>query len=146
MRMLRSLAAALIGLTLAACATTPANTHEPWRAAIVQPGDIYSDMGWAPEMETALLEAGRAAEIEAIKAHYSEPGWPSKFADIDERLQAPQIIKLYRAETIAMFQFQGNDVVLLRIPAASNKHMPEGWRPTEDIYIPIRAGAVKRVS
>lgn len=144
--MLRSLVAALIGLTLAACATTPTNTHEAWRASITQPGEIYSDMGWAPEMETALLEAGRAAEIEAIKAHYSEPGWPSKFADIDERLQAPQIIKLYKAETIAMFQFQGNNVVLLRIAAANNRHMPEGWRPVEDIYIPIKAAAVKKVS
>jgi hypothetical protein len=143
----KPLAAAVAGLmilALAACASTPKAAFEPWAATISDPGEIYSTLEWRPELVAALTSAGREKELDAIKAHYTEPGWPAKLASFDARQDGRDTIRLYKVEVITQFRFNNNDAVLLHVPAKTNQHMPEGWKPKEDFYIAIRSTGVAR--
>ncbi len=143
-RPLSAAAAGLMLLALAACASMPKAAFEPWAATISSPGEIYSTLEWRPELVAALSAAGREKDLDVIKAHYTEPGWPAKLASFDARQDGKDTIRLYKVEVIAQFRFNNNDAVLLLVPAKTNQHMPEGWRPTEDIYIAVRGAGVTR--
>ena len=143
----KAVMAALAGLAflvLAACATGPDYAYKPWGAAISDPSEIYSTWEWSKGIEDGLIDAGRKEEIETIKAHYTEKGWPAKFASFDERADNQDTIKLYKSEVIAMFLNGDTPLVVLRVPAAQNKHMPAGWRPAEDIYVVIKQEAISK--
>jgi hypothetical protein len=145
MKTMKSVAGALAGLVflvLAACATSGEYAYKPWGTSITDPGEVYSTWKWGKEIEAGLIDAGRGQEIETIKARYTEEGWPEKLASFDARVDNPKIIKEYRAETIATFRNGDTPLVVLRVPADQNKHMPEGWRPAQDIYIVIKQSAV----
>jgi hypothetical protein len=145
--MIRPVMQALAGfafLVLAACASTGDYAYKPWAATISDPGEMYSTWDWNKELENSLIDAGRKAEIETIKAHYTEEGWPEKFKDFDTRIENPETIKKYRGEVIAVFPNGDTPLVVLHVPANQNGHMPEGWRPKEDIYVVIKQSAVAK--
>jgi hypothetical protein len=120
----------------------PEYAYKPWGTSITDPGEVYSTWKWDKDIEASLVDAGRQADIEAIKAHYTEKGWPESFRNLKTRGANPDIVKQYRAEAIAAFKNGSTPLVVLRVPADKNKHMPEGWRPAEDIYIVVKQDAV----
>jgi hypothetical protein len=136
--------AGLAFLLLAACATGPDYAYKPYGASISDPGEVYSTWSWGKEIEAGLIDAGRKDEIETIKAHYTEKGWPAKFADFDTRVGNPDTIKKYRGEVIATFKNGDTPLVVMHVPAKDNGHMPEGWRPKEDIYIVVKQSAIAK--
>ena len=146
MRMTKSVAGALAGLVflvLSACAVFESKyAYEPWGTSITDPGEIYSTWKWDKNIEGGLTDAGRAQEIETIKAHSTEKGWPANLASGASRTKNPDIVKQYQAEAIATFRNGEEPIVVLRVPADKNKHMPEGWRPEQDIYVVIKQEAV----
>jgi hypothetical protein len=148
MTMMKSVAGALAGLVflvLAACASTgPDLAYKPWSASITDPGEIYSTWKWDSVIEAALVDAGRKDQIETIKAHYTEKGWPANLAKFQSRTDNPGIVKQYKTESIASFMNGKTPLVVLRVPADQNKDMPEGWRPAEDFYIVIKQSAVDK--
>jgi hypothetical protein len=126
------------GAILAPVAAAQTAKFAPWEAKIVKPGDLYSTADWDAGMEDAIKAAGYGGRLDEIKARSNEKGWPAAMSDFDTRIDSPDIIKAYQGYAIAKFRFSDNDVVMLYVPAAQNGHMPDGWRPTSDIYVIIR--------
>ena len=54
----------------------------------------------------------------------------------------PFVVRNYNAVELARLSFYDQPAVLLHIPAAANRHMPEGWRPKEDFFIVVGAAAL----
>jgi hypothetical protein len=136
--------AGLAFLALAACATGPEFAYKPWPATISDPAELYSDYAWGKDIENGLIDAGRKDQIETIKAHYTEKAWPEKFADLNTRVASPDMIRKYQGEVIATFKNGDTPVVIMHVPASQNGHMPEGWRPKEDIYLVFKQEALKK--
>jgi hypothetical protein len=145
----KAIAGALAGLALmvmAACATGPKYAYAPWNATISDPGDIYSSYKWDKGVEEALTVAGRAEQIEAIKAHAAESGWSGKIAKFDDRIEHPEIIKSLKGEVIATFdKDKDTRVAVFHAPVKQNGQLPADWKLTEDIYIIVKEAAVSRV-
>jgi hypothetical protein len=139
--------ASLAVLLTPACATGAAPVTNA--VAIVDAGEIFSAADWTPDMEAALRAAGWGDRLEQVKAHMNESGggWPKNLADGETRhFHGEAAMKLYKAEEIARFRFYDQDALMLRVPAANNTHMTEGWKPMEDFFIVMTARAVAKAS
>lgn len=137
--MIRPVISALAGLALlvlSACGTLSLpKSPEP---IIANPAEIYSTWNWNKDIEAGVIDGGHKEEMEKIKAHSTEKGWPEKFADYNTRIKNPDIIKQYKGEVIATFKNGDTPIAVVKVPAKQNTHMPEGWKPAEDIYIVIK--------
>jgi hypothetical protein len=140
--------AGLVLLVLAACESLGLGgkdyAYKPWAAEITQPGELRTTFEWAPAMEEALNKAGRAEEIAHIKGRYREEAWPAALKLEKQRSANPDTIRKYAVETIAQFQFKGEQMVVLRVPADKNKEMPEGWKPEQDIFFVVAEKGVAK--
>ena len=137
MNLLRIFPAALVA---GACATTPAASSY---VHIADPEQLFSAADWTPDVERAVTPAGWQDRAETIKARMNEKGgWPKNLADQSTRWLQKDRVKDYNAVEMARLTFYGQPAVLLRIPASANKHMPDGWRPTEDFFILVGEAAL----
>ena len=93
----------------------------------------------------ALKAAGWGDRIDEVKSHVGEnTAWPAALKNGDTRHFGAETIKTYRVEEIARFQYFKQDAVLLRVPAASNRHMGQDWRLDTDFFILIGAPGVAK--
>ena len=141
--MIRSAMQALAGLAffvLAACASLPQGAQP----VIADPGEIYSTWSWNKDIEAGIIDGGHKDQIETIKAHSTEKAWPEKLANLKTRAANPDIIRQYRGQVIATFKNGDTPVAVVQVPAKENTHMPEGWKPAEDIYIVIKQAALAK--
>ena len=139
MTLLRIFPIAIV-MTAGACATTPdASSY----IHIADPEQLFSAADWTPDLEAAVTAAGWQDRAEIIKARMNEKGgWPANLADQDKRWFQKDRVKEYNAVELARLSFYGQPAALLHIPAAANRHMPEGWRPKEDFFIVVGAAAL----
>jgi hypothetical protein len=148
--MRRIIAAAAAGLALAitpACATIASEPASAKAVTIAQADMLFAAADMTPELETALRAAGWGDRLAQVKTHMNESGggWPKNLADGETRhFQGEAALKLYKAEEIARLSFYDQDAVVLVVRAAANKHMAEGWRPTEDFFLFMAADAVSK--
>ncbi len=136
--------AALAMLITPACATGAA--AGPVSAArIIEPGEIFALVAWPEEGDAALKAAGWGDRIDEVKSHVGEnTAWPAALKNGDTRHFGAETIKTYRVEEVARFQYFKQDAVLLRVPAASNRHMGQDWRLDTDFFILIGAPGVAK--
>ncbi|HVY89381.1 MAG TPA: hypothetical protein VG942_10965 [Hyphomonadaceae bacterium] len=157
-------APALMGLVLlAACggkasepapapAPAPAVAPAPEPAAppapavtLVSPTDpqqIFSNAELTPKDEVAIKAAGFTGDLAEVKAHLNDKtGWPTALSDEETRNFNWDTVKKYKVEKLASFVFYKHDAVLVRVPAAENKHMPPEWQLPVNFYILFDAKA-----
>lgn len=144
------LAAAFAGLALVmtpACATGAgaAAAVSATEVKIIEPGEIFSLIEWPSEGDAALRAAGWGDRIAEVKSHVGENStWPPSLKDGEKRHFGAETIKTYRAEEVARFQYFKQDAVLLRVPAAKNKHMGQDWRLDTDFFILIGSAGIAK--
>ncbi|MBK8840629.1 MAG: hypothetical protein IPO30_18615 [Hyphomonadaceae bacterium] len=145
--MQKFLAAAFAGLALLmapACATS-AGAVSAKEVKIIEPGEIFSLVEWPAEGDDALRAAGWGDKIAEVKSHVGEnSAWPPSLKDGETRHFGAETIKTYRTEEVARFQYFKQDVVLLRVPAAKNRHMGKDWQLDTDFFILIGRAGIAR--
>lgn len=140
-------AAGLSMLLTPACATGAGEPASANAVKIHQTDMLFAAADMTADLEAALRIAGWGDRLEQVKSHMNESGggWPKKLADGETRhFQGETQLKLYKAEEIARLSFYDQDAVVLVVRAAANKHMAEGWRPTEDFFLIMAADAVSK--
>lgn len=141
MNLLRIFPAAIV-LGLAACASTPVNGAY---VHITDPEQMFSAANYTADVEAAVKSAGWEDRAETIKAAMNEKGaWPAKMKDESARWLQKENIKSYNVVELARLSFYDQPAVLLHVPAAANKHMAEGWKPTSDFFLIVSAAAVAK--
>lgn len=145
--MQKFLAAVFAGLALLmapACATS-AGVVSANEVKIVEPGEIFSLIDWPVEGDAALRAAGWGDTLAEVKSHVGENStWPPSLKDGEMRHFGAETIKTYRTEEVARFQYFKQDVVLLRVPAAKNRHMGKDWQLDTDFFILIGRAGIAR--
>ena len=132
-----------------ACATVADEPTSANAVRINQTDMLFAAADMTPGLESALSAAGWGDRLEQVKAHMNETGggWPKNLADVSTRhFQGEAALKRYNAEEIARLSFYDQDAVVLVVRAAANQHMTEGWRPMEDFFLIMAAGAVSKAA
>jgi hypothetical protein len=109
---------------------------------IVDPGQIISgyEVRSATNIRDILVGAGiPETEHENVFARSNESGWPYLMSNFDQRIANPDILKQFVVRRVAVID--GSNTLVM-MPAAENAHMPEGWRPDQDIYAVFATGGV----
>lgn len=130
----------------ALAAVTPPPVPPPASTvALVSPTDpqqVFSNAELRPQDEAAIKAAGFTGDLAEVKAHLNDKtGWPPALANEEIRNFNWDTAKKYKVEKLASFSFYNQDAVLVRVPAAENKHMPQDWQLPVDFYILFDAKA-----
>lgn len=102
------------------------------RCDIVDPGELYSTYdvrGDDEAVATFRMAVGEARLDEAI-THAHESTWPTAIATLEGRAAVRERITEYRGWCAGPW----DDKYVVYVPAKKNRHMPDGMRPTTDIW------------
>jgi hypothetical protein len=114
----------------------------PGHVRLNDPGAMFS----AADLSSGLAEAVVAAgvSVDEVGAHINQAGggWPRSLRSQDSRQFNMNIICSYNLVEITRLSFYDQPVVLVRVPAATNQHVPGGWKQAEDFYMVLGAQAV----
>jgi hypothetical protein len=109
---------------------------------ILNPGDLYSTPGLCEDeedMSNLIKETGEFV-AEKICIYAEESMWPSALETFEKREAGSRDkMKDYNTWYVADL---GDDVVLLWVPMAENKHMPANMRDKTDFGVTIRKSSV----
>lgn len=99
-------------------------------------GELYSTYEITADDERVIIEQTSAPELRKIKTAYTETQWPSSINTLDGRnANRDKMYKysLYKVATLS------SGAIIVCAPAAENIHMPEGLKPSKDLYFVVGA-------
>lgn len=112
--------------------------YDPVR--ITNPGSLYSEVDWTPEMKAELIAVVGEDHADLIIQGSSESNWPVGIASLNARVLNQNLMLEYEGYYLTTVN---KSMAVIMILAKENRHMEKDMLPKEDFYLVILENAIE---